>query len=183
MLRHNLELKSRCPDLAHARSAALRLGAGLTATEHQRDTFFHAREGRLKLREILRWPGEADPTQSPGTRTAELIWYDRPDHLEARTSNYRLVPTADPTGLHAALGLACGVRGVVSKARTILHWNGVRIHLDTIDDLGTFVEFEAVLGPDLGPDAAADHLAALQTALALREQDRIATAYADLLGL
>jgi adenylate cyclase class 2 len=182
MLRRNLELKARCGDLAYAREAALHLGADPSAFERQRDTFYNSRDGRLKLREITRWPG-LHSTDDPGTRAAELIWYDRPDHVDARTSAYRLVPAPDPAGLHAALTAACGVRGVVAKDRTILLWQGVRIHLDTIEGLGTFVEFEAVLGPDLEPEAAADHLGTLRHALRIREHDRVATAYADLLGL
>jgi adenylate cyclase class 2 len=182
MLRRNLELKARCGDLAYARDAALRLGAAPSACERQRDTFYNAREGRLKLREIERWPGLIG-THGPGTRHAELIWYDRPNHLDVRTSAYRLVAAPDPAGLHAALTAACGVRGVVAKDRTILLWRGVRIHLDTIDGLGTFVEFEAVLGPGLDPETAADLLGTLQQTLRIDEHDRIATAYADLLGL
>ena len=65
MLRRNLELKARCPDLARARAAALNLGAAMSAFERQRDTFFHSREGRLKLREITRWRGDADPDATP----------------------------------------------------------------------------------------------------------------------
>lgn len=181
MLRRNLELKARCPDLPRARAAALDLGAAWSARERQRDTFFHAREGRLKLREIARWPG-LDAT-GPGAASAELIWYDRPDHLGERTSAYRLVPAPDPAGLTAALTAACGVRGVVAKSRAILLWRGVRIHLDTVDDLGTFVEFEAVLGPDLDDPEAQVRLATLRTALGITDADRIASAYADLLGL
>lgn len=183
MLRRNLELKARCPDLPRARAAALALGAAPSAFERQRDTFFHAREGRLKLREITRWRGDADPNTSPGTRAAELIWYDRPNDLAARTSAYRLVPAPDPEGLIAALTAACGVRGVVAKDRTILLWRGVRIHLDDVADLGHHAEFEAVLGPDLGPDTAAALLATLQRALEIADADRIDAAYADLLGL
>lgn len=182
-LRRNLELKARCRDLAFARAAALELGAVVSAFERQRDTFFHAREGRLKLREITRWTGDVDPTQAPSTSAAELIWYDRPDHLTARTSSYRLVPAPDPAPLLAALAAACGVRGVVVKSRAILLWQGVRIHLDTVEELGEFVEFEAVLGPDLGDATAAERLAVLQATLALRDADRVAHAYADLLGL
>lgn len=182
-LRRNLELKARCRDLAAALAAVIDLGALRSAHERQRDTFFHAREGRLKLREITRWTGDQDPAQHPGTTHAELIWYDRPNHLGARTSAYRLVEAPDPAGLRAALTAACGVRGVVIKTRAILLWQGVRIHLDRVDDLGEFVEFEAVLGPDLGDLTAAERLEILQRTIAIADADRIAHAYADLLGL
>jgi len=34
----------------------------------------------------------------------------------------------------------------VSKRREIYLWHNVRIHLDAVTGLGSFVEFEAVLG-------------------------------------
>lgn len=183
-LRRNLELKARVDDLVAARHAVTNLGAEFSAFERQRDTFFHAIHGRLKLREIDRWLGGADASAvPPHVCTAELIWYVRPDEVGARTSNYRVIPQPDPDGLRAALTSACGVRGVVAKGRAIFLWHGVRIHLDVIEGLGTYAEFEAVLGPDLDEATAAQHLATLQHVLGIRDDDRIASAYADLLGL
>ncbi len=43
---------------------------------------------------------------------------------------------------------------VVSKRRRLFLWEGVRIHLDEVEDLGNFVEFEAVL-PQAGDLATA----------------------------
>ncbi|MGK3856667.1 class IV adenylate cyclase, partial [Enterococcus faecium] len=82
--------------------------------------------GRLKLREI---DGQA----------AVLIWYDRPDHDAARLSKYHLVPVADPAALKAALTDALGVRGEVRKRREIYLWHNVRIHLDEVAGLGSFL--------------------------------------------
>jgi len=183
-LRQNLELKARVDDLLAARHAVIDLGATPSGFERQRDTFFHSVHGRLKLREIDRWQAGLDTTVvPPTTRSAELIWYVRPDHLDTHTNNYRVLPQPDPEGLHAALTAACGVRGVVEKGRAILLWNGVRIHLDMVANLGTYAEFEAVLGPDLDETTATHHLATLQEALGIADDDRIACAYADLLGL
>lgn len=183
MLHQNLELKARCDDLIGAAEKVVRLGAVMAAYENQRDTFFHAREGRLKLREITRWRGGVSNDAPPDEQHAELIWYFRPDHLEIRPSAYHLVAAPDPAGLIAALTAANGVRGVVSKGRAIFLWRGVRIHLDMVVGLGRFVEFEAVLGPDLDPDTAAAYLTTLRETLDLADDDRIASAYADLLGL
>ena len=49
--RRNLELKATDPDPAATLEAALALGAADQGTLHQRDTYFHAVQGRLKLRE------------------------------------------------------------------------------------------------------------------------------------
>ena len=50
--RRNIELKARVADLNAAARAAEALGATRRALLVQTDTYFHARQGRLKLREI-----------------------------------------------------------------------------------------------------------------------------------
>ena len=63
-------------------------------------------------------------------------------------------PVAAPDELAEALDAALGTVVVVSKRRRLFLWEGVRIHLDEVDGLGSFVEFEAVL-PDAGDLATA----------------------------
>ena len=127
----NLELKAVDPDPPRTLRAALELGAEDRGVLLQRDTYFHAVQGRLKLREVA---GEM----------AELIAYARSDRAEPTVSHYRIVPVADPAALGQALGDALGVRAVVEKARRLLLWRNVRIHLDRVAGLGDFVELEAV---------------------------------------
>jgi adenylate cyclase, class 2 len=169
-MRNNLERKARHADLVAAGAHALRLGAYFHADETQIDTYFRVPHGRLKLREI---EGQA----------AVLISYDRLDHTGARLSKYHLVPIADPAGLKASLSSALGVRGVVCKRRAIYLWHNVRIHLDEVDGLGMFVEFEAVLSH--GDDEATAHarLDELGRVLELRMEAYLGPSYADLLGL
>jgi len=168
--RRNLELKARCADLAGARDAIHRLGADAAGLENQTDTYFHVAHGRLKLREIDSQP-------------AVLIWYDRPNESAARLSNYHLVPAPDPALLKTALTAALGVKGAVRKRREIHLWHNVRIHLDEVMHLGTFVEFEAVLGPGADAATAQARLDELCRVLHVQPADRLALSYADLLGL
>ncbi len=44
---------------------------------------------------------------------------------------------------------------VVAKRRHLFLWEGVRIHLDEVEELGTFIEFEAVLESPAGDEAIA----------------------------
>lgn len=166
--RRNIELKSKCSDLARARDAALRLGAQEAGLLEQTDTYFHCKTGRLKLRETA-------------GRRAELIAYSRPDDAAARASEYHLAPVEEPGPLKRGLAAALGVRVVVVKRRQLLIWHNVRIHLDDVEGLGSFVEFEAVMDP--GEDEATSHarLTTLAAALALRERDRISSSYGDLM--
>ena len=168
--RRNLERKYLCPDLGAVRAALRPLAPAHGGILVQADVYFHSRAGRLKLR----------TTDGAG---AELIAYDRPDETAARLSAYFLVPVADPVALEAALGAALGVRGVVRKRRELWLWHNVRIHLDAVQDLGEFVEFEAVLGEGETEEAARRRLAELERRLSLAGAECIAGSYADLLGI
>ena len=162
--RRNVELKALDPDPARSLAACRELGAEDRGVLHQRDTYFRARAGRLKLRE-----------EEPGG--AVLIQYDRPDAAAARESRYRLTRVEDPDELRASLDAALGTHVVVEKDRHLLLWEGVRIHLDTVAGLGSFVELEGVAEPgsDLGPER--EKVAHLQRALGIGEILR--DSYAD----
>ena len=164
----NLELKARRADLDLAARAVAKLGARLEWTKRQTDTYFQVPHGRLKLREA---DGQA----------AELIAYERPDHPAFRESAYHLVPVPDGHALKAALAAALGVRVVVAKRRTLYLWHNVRVHLDEVDGLGTFIEFEAVLRTPEDEAASPGRLAHLAEVLGIRDEDRISRSYSDLL--
>ena len=134
----------------------------------QRDTYFHAVQGRLKLREA---PGEV----------AELISYARADRTEARVSSYRVVPVMDPEALAHALADALGVRAVVEKERRLLLYENVRIHLDRVAGLGDFVELEAVVTGPGGPAAEQGKVDELRRALDITDDRLVARGYADML--
>jgi adenylate cyclase class 2 len=166
-LSRNIELKARCADLSAARAALAPLSVHDAGVQQQIDTYFASHHGRLKLREIV------------GVR-AELIWYRRSDEARSRQSDYHIVPVPDPQKLKAALTAALGVRRQVRKRRHILLWHNVRIHLDDVEGLGTFVEFEAVISAK--DDEATGHarLAELCQLMAISPTDRLAVSYIDM---
>lgn len=164
----NLELKARDPNPEVTAARCLNLGAIFAGILDQRDTYFATRKGRLKLR--------TDPSSS-----SELIAYRRPDDLEPAESSYVLAPVSDPDSLAEALDAALGTVVVVSKRRQLFLWEGVRIHLDEVEDLGSFVEFEAVI-PDAGDLAtASDKVARLRSSLEIADDALVSVGYADLL--
>jgi homotetrameric cytidine deaminase len=164
----NVELKARNPDPARSLERALALGAEDRGELWQRDTYFDGARGRLKLRE-----------QDPGDD--ELIEYSRPDSTDARTSSYRRVRVTDAAALREALDAAYGTRATVTKRRRLLLWDGVRIHLDEVEGLGSHLELEAVADPD--SDLAAEHekVERLRAELEIADTDLIAKSYSDLL--
>jgi homotetrameric cytidine deaminase len=166
--RRNVELKARDPQPERSLERARALGADDRGELRQRDTYFAAPRGRLKLRE-----------QEPGD--AQLIAYERADAAEARESRYRLAPVQDAAALREALDAALGTTVVVDKRRHLLLYEGVRIHLDRVEGLGDFVELEGVA--DEASDLAheAELVARLRTELAIADDAIEATGYADLL--
>lgn len=170
--RRNVELKALDPDPDATLRAALAHGAEDHGLLRQRDTYFTTRDGRLKLREEER---DGQPPQ------AWLIAYARADEAAARLSSYHLVDVPDPAALRAALDATLGTTVVVDKRRRLLLWEDVRIHLDDVDTLGTFVELEAVAAP--GSDLSAEHdkVARLRHALGMADERVMSLGYAALL--
>ncbi len=167
-MHRNVELKFRVPALEPVRQAALAAGSQIQGVLRQTDTYFHCSRGRLKLRQ----------TEGQGT---QLIWYDRPDRADARRSDYLLVPVQDAAALRDALAHALGVRAVVVKERELHVWGQVRIHLDLVSGLGSFVELEAVLLPAQPESFGHDWLAELVERLGLADGSRVAESYGDML--
>ena len=83
--------------------------------------------------------------------------------------------------LHEALDAAYGTLVTVAKRRHLLIWEGVRIHLDDVDGLGTYVELEAVAEPDSDLTAEHEKVERLRAELGIEDEHLVATSYADLL--
>lgn len=163
--RRNVELKASDPDPERSLAVCRSLGAEDHGELVQRDTYFPVPHGGLKLRE-----------QTPGS--PHLIQFEREDRPEQRLSRYRVIGVDDGPATRAALSAALGVHVVVAKRRRLFLWRGVRIHLDQVEGLGTFVELEAVALPE--SDLAREHglVAELRDALGIVEERLRATGYA-----
>lgn len=166
--RRNVEIKARLtqPSQVAERASAL----ATRAAEHlqQRDVFFHANRGRLKLRHLA--PDHA-----------ELIYYERPDAELPTESRYIIASTSQPTALEAALSNALGVRGEVRKSRVVQHIERTRVHLDRVEGLGSFLELEVVLADSETVEQGEAIAHRLLEQLGVPRDDLIAHAYIDLL--
>ena len=167
----NIELKARVSDLELSRTIARRIATARLGIERQCDTYFDCSRGRLKLREI-----EGGP--------AQLIAYDRPDGPDAKASDYQLVALGGVETAQAVRELlvaALGVSVVVEKSREIFLHHNVRIHLDEVRGLGSFLEFEAVVGGDIDDRAAHEQLAWLQNEFNICAAELMGESYSDML--
>ncbi|MHC4407349.1 MAG: class IV adenylate cyclase [Planctomycetota bacterium] len=165
----NIELKARLVDLEAARRVAREVATEHLGVQHQVDTYFRCHHGRLKLRQI------------DGV-LAQLVSYARPDDPGPKQSDYTLVPVSEPERLKGALSAALGVRCVVEKRREIFLHHNVRIHLDEVVHLGSFLEFEAVLGPTVDAQTGRRQVDSLAERFALARNDWLTGSYAEMLS-
>ena len=164
----NIELKARIGGLRRAEAVCREIGAAFQWTRRQTDIYFRVSDGRLKLR-----------IEEPGG--AILVRYHRPDAAVARDSHYELTPVEDPDATLADLSSRHGILIQVVKTRTLYLLGHIRIHLDRVDGLGTFLEFEAVMGgghDDASTRAQLDHLLA---AFTIAPVALVGRSYSDLL--
>lgn len=75
-----------------------------------------------------------------------------------------------------------GITVVVSKERRLFFSKGVRIHLDRVDRLGNFIEFEGLAADGEDIKHFEDPLTDLRQAFGVRDEDLVGGSYSDQLG-
>lgn len=129
MSRINIEIKARCSKHEEIRKILKDKKANFKGIDHQVDTYFNVKIGRLKLRE--------------GTIENNLIQYNRPDISGPKQSDFALYKTAPNSALKTLLINSLGALVVVDKQREISYIGNIKFHLDEVKGLGKFVEIEA----------------------------------------
>lgn len=164
----NVEIKARCTKPDKIRSILKKQGAHFKGTDHQIDTYFNVPNGRLKLRE--------------GTIENNLIYYRRSDSKEAKTSDINLVPMDHPTAMKQLLTNALGVWVTVDKQREIYFIDNVKFHIDDVQQLGNFVEIEAIdEDGSIGEARLREQCEHYLKLFDIQEKDLVAFSYSDLL--
>lgn len=128
----NIEIKARLKNLDQTREHIKDLEHNYVGVDHQIDTYFKTNNGRFKLRE--------SSLSGP-----YLIFYLRENLSRPKSSVYQKLSVEDPKGLKILLEKMQGIQAVIEKNREIFLYKNVRIHLDEVYTLGSFLEFEAVM--------------------------------------
>ena len=137
--------------------------------DHQVDTYFRVGAGRLKLRR--------------GDIENSLIHYARADGPGPKDSIVTLYETADAGRLLDVLLAALDVLTVVDKRRHILRAGNVKLHVDEVLGLGSFVEVEAIdLTGRLGRTHLLRQCRAYMAGLGVADGDLVAGSYSDLIA-
>jgi predicted adenylyl cyclase CyaB len=167
-MNRNIEIKARVARPDEMRAMLDALSDTPCEVLHQEDTFFRTRAGRLKLR-----------VMSGGD--VELIYYERPNASEPVESRYVRCAMPDPAAVQVMLSAALGVEGVVKKKRSLYTVGNARLHLDTVEGLGTFLEIEVVLSEEQTAEAGTKIAWDLANRLGIGADDLLRHAYIDLL--
>ena len=164
----NVEIKAKCADPSFVRNYLLNHHAVFKGLDKQTDTYFNVPFGRLKLRE--------------GNIENNLIYYNRNNQADPKSSHFYLVKIEDAKGLKEVLEKSCGIRKIVRKKREIFYIDNVKFHIDEVAGLGSFIEIEA--GNILADKTEIELLAQCNFYLkefGIKKDDLIAESYSDML--
>lgn len=126
----NVEIKARCINTDKIRDILNEKNANFKGIDYQTDTYFHCANGRLKLRQ--------------GNIENSLIFYSRENKAGPKESDIAFSKVSVDTHIKNVPTKAYGVFVEVKKAREIYFIDNVKFHIDSLDDLGTFIEIEAI---------------------------------------
>lgn len=186
--RRNIEIKARIADDADYENR-VEIAKNLTNTAgevlNQRDVFYNVSNGRLKLRiqvritidwliknGDLRWWKFQDGT-------AMLVQYARPDTSGPKLSEFDVLDVTEPDRLDRMLSNSLGVIGEVKKSRYLFLHEQTRIHLDKVDGLGSFLEFEVCLRPEQTIEDGTQITNELMKLFKISDTDLMTGAYMD----
>ncbi|XP_063543960.1 uncharacterized protein LOC134752260 [Cydia strobilella] len=169
----NVEIKARITDYENICKVAAELSQSEGTVIKQDDTFYRVNDGRLKMRFY------ADSS-------ATLVRYDRDNDGGPKLCNYELLEFSANESekallLDSMLRKCLGARGRVVKERKLFMVGQTRVHIDTVQDLGHFMELEVVLRPEQTLEEGQAIARDLQTKLGVKDEDLIECAYVDLL--
>ena len=164
----NIEIKAKSNNQNKIREILKSKKADFKGMDHQIDTYFKVNFGRLKLRE--------------GNIENNLIHYNREDKEGPKQSDIILFKSAPDSTLKELLTKALGILVVVDKQREIYFVDNVKFHVDTVKDLGTFVEIEAIdENESVGKEKLLEQCQLYLDLFQISKEDLISVSYSDLL--
>ena len=164
----NFEFKARTNNLDSLEKKLLELNPKYIGEDQQTDTYFNVTKGRLKLRE--------------GNIENALIYYERQDVSGAKQSDILLYQHRPDTSLKDILIKLHGIKVVVKKVRKIYFIGNVKFHFDTIDELGKFVEVEAIdSNGNIGIENLKKQCQKYADLFEIKSEDYISLSYSDMI--
>jgi len=164
--RELLELKSRVKSLEDLRKKLLKLKAIHIVTLRQVDTYFNSPKGKFKIRQV------------DNQEKAKLIFYCREFVYGPKRNEAILIDITEPESFKEFFQKSLGILIIVDKEREIYTFKKTQIHLDKVQNLGKFIEFERII-TNLKKDKRT--LEILMKNLQIQQKDLIQGSYCDLM--
>ncbi|XP_074039291.1 uncharacterized protein isoform X2 [Leptinotarsa decemlineata] len=115
--------------------------------------------------------------------SGELIYYERPDTEGPKMCLYEksTILAENLNSIHTTLEKALGTKIVVNKIRQLFMIGQTRVHVDSVEDLGDFMELEVVLKDEQTSEEGEKIAFDIMEKLEISKENLISGAYADLL--
>ena len=164
----NIEIKAKSNNQDAIREILKSKNADFKGIDHQIDTYFKVNMGRLKLRE--------------GKIENHLIHYQRENKKGPKQSDVTLFKSDSKSSLKEILTKSLGILVVVDKKREIYFIDNVKFHIDIVEDLGSFIEIEAIDNDGtIGKDKLLEQCQFFLDLFKISQEDLISVSYGDLL--
>ena len=164
----NVEIKAICKNPQQVEQLLIATGADYKGEDHQIDTYFNISDGRLKLRE--------------GNIENALIYYRRNNEEGPKVSNVILYKSKPDPNLKQILTESVGIKVIVDKRRKIFYLNNIKFHIDNVNELGHFMEIEAIDMEGHGDrEKLQRQCKKYMDLLKITQNDLIADSYSDML--
>ena len=163
-----IEIKARCDNQDLVRKILKSYNADFKGVDHQIDTYFKVKRGKLKLRE--------------GSIENCLLFYEREVKKGPKQSKVTRCDSNLNSSLKEVLARALGVLVVVDKRREIYFIDNIKFHLDNVKDLGAFVEIEAIdRDGSIGKEKLLEQCKRFLDLFRIPRENLISGSYSDLL--
>jgi len=160
----NLELKLKVPSHQSVKKILKQIGAENRGILKQKDVYYSINSGLLKLR--------------IENGNESLIYYNRNEKDKNRWSDYNVLEFKNANS-ESFLKNLFNVEVIVSKKRELFYFDDTRIHLDTVNILGKYLELETLVVRDKSD--AKKRFDRIVSLLKLDESKQIRKSYRDIL--
>ena len=160
----NLELKIKVKNLKEFKKKLKQIRAEYKGILNQKDIYYKTQAGLLKLRRE--------------NKLYQLIKYNRNESGENRWSNFEILKIKG-ANIEKYFADIFEVETIVEKRRYLYLFRGTRIHLDSVKNLGGFLELETLVNK--GESDARKRFDEIINLLSLDKTQEIRTSYRNLM--
>ncbi len=181
----NVEIKAKLNNPNKIRDILKSRNADFKGIDHQVDTYFNTKKGRLKLREgnIENYLIHYNREDKSGPKESEVTLF-RNDYGKNNNKNRKNDDIGNniDSSLKKVLTKALGILVVVDKKREIFFIDNVKFHIDIVKGLGSFVEIEVIdKENNMGRENLLEQCHFYLNLFKIQKGDLVSVSYSDLL--